>query len=54
MSPMLGAGWPSVNVGAIFIKENQELVGIWTERDLVRDSLSEGGDPKTAHESTIT
>ena len=36
------------NIGAILVKENQEFLGIWTERDLVRNSLSEGFDVKTA------
>ena len=36
------------NIGAILVKENEEYVGIWTERDLLRNALSEGFDVKTA------
>ena len=36
------------NVGAILVREKEEFIGIWTERDLVRNSLEEGFDPKAA------
>jgi len=36
------------NIGAILIEDNGEIIGIWTERDLMRDTLSEGFNPKTA------
>jgi len=35
-------------VGAILVKDGEEYVGIWTERDLMHDILEEGFDPKTA------
>lgn len=35
-------------IGAVVIEENGEYLGIWTERDLLRDMLIEGFDPKTA------
>ena len=35
-------------IGAITIKDEDEFVGIWTERDLMRNTISEGFDPKTA------
>jgi CBS domain-containing protein len=34
-------------VGAVFVKENDDIVGIWTERDLVYDSLSDDFSPRT-------
>jgi len=34
--------------GAILIMEQGEVRGIWTERDLMRDTVSENFDPKTA------
>ena len=36
------------NIGAILVKEGDEYVGIWTERDLMRNSLVEGFNPETA------
>jgi signal-transduction protein with cAMP-binding, CBS, and nucleotidyltransferase domain len=36
------------NIGAILIRKDQEFVGIWTERDLMNDILSEGFNHKTA------
>ncbi len=36
------------NIGSILVKENEEFVGIWTERDLLHNALSEGFDVKTA------
>ena len=36
------------NIGAMLVKENGNIAGIWTERDLVRNSLLAGFDPKTA------
>lgn len=36
------------NIGAILIQEGEEIVGIWTERDLARNSLQAGFDPKIA------
>lgn len=35
-------------IGAILIEENGEFVGIWTERDLLRDMLIEGFDVNTS------
>ncbi|MDP7205900.1 MAG: CBS domain-containing protein [Pirellulaceae bacterium] len=35
-------------VGAILIRENDQIVGIWTERDLMRNTLIEGFDPEEA------
>ena len=35
-------------IGAILIKESENCIGIWTERDLMRNTVSEGFDPKTA------
>jgi len=35
-------------IGAIMIKEGEKYVGIWTERDLMRNTISESFDPKTA------
>jgi signal-transduction protein with cAMP-binding, CBS, and nucleotidyltransferase domain len=35
-------------IGAILIKEGQDIVGIWTERDLMQDMLSDKFDIKTA------
>ncbi len=34
-------------VGAILVRENEEILGVWTERDLLRNTLEEGFDPKT-------
>jgi len=36
------------NIGAILVKENDRIVGIWTEKDYVRNSLQAGFDPRTA------
>lgn len=36
------------NIGAILVKENDRIVGIWTEKDFVRNSLQAGFDPRTA------
>ncbi len=35
-------------VGAIMIEEDQKIVGVWTERDLMRNTLEEEFDPRTA------
>ena len=35
-------------IGAVLVKNENEIVGIWTERDLMYDTLKEGFDPKTA------
>lgn len=35
-------------VGAVVVTEGDRLVGIWTERDLMRQSLDPGFDPGTA------
>ena len=35
-------------IGAIIVKEGEKYVGIWTERDLMRNTISESFDPKTA------
>ena len=32
-------------IGAIVVKDSNKLVGIWTERDLMRNTLIEGFDP---------
>ena len=34
-------------IGAILVKKNEEYVGIWSERDMLRNITSEGFDPKT-------
>lgn len=36
------------NIGAIVVTESEEVVGIWTERDLLRQSAEEGFDLKKA------
>ncbi len=36
-------------IGAIPVIENDKIIGIWTERDLMRNTLSSGFDPKTDH-----
>jgi len=38
-------------IGAIVIKKDDEFVGIWSERDLLRNICSEGFDPLTARVS---
>ena len=35
-------------IGAIIVKEGEKYVGIWTERDLMRNTISESFDPRTA------
>lgn len=35
-------------IGAILVKRDGVIEGIWTERDLMRNVLEEGFDPKTA------
>lgn len=35
------------NIGAILVKEGDEIIGIWTERDHLRNTLMPGYDPKT-------
>ena len=35
-------------IGAIVVKKGDEFVGIWSERDLLRNICSEGFDPMTA------
>jgi signal-transduction protein with cAMP-binding, CBS, and nucleotidyltransferase domain len=35
-------------IGAIVVKKDNEFVGIWSERDLLRNICNEGFDPKTA------
>lgn len=36
------------NIGAIVVAEGEEIIGIWTERDLLRQSAEEGFNLKTA------
>jgi signal-transduction protein with cAMP-binding, CBS, and nucleotidyltransferase domain len=38
----------ATGIGAIVIKKDDEFVGIWSERDLLRNICKEGFDPKTA------
>lgn len=35
-------------VGSIFVERDGKIVGVWTERDLLRNSEQEGFDPRTA------
>ncbi len=35
------------HIGAIVVKDKDNLVGIWTERDLMRNTLAEAFDPNT-------
>ena len=35
-------------VGALLIKKEDEIIGIWTERDLMRNIIQDGFDPKQA------
>ena len=35
-------------IGAVVVEKNDEFVGIWTERDLLRNIANEGFDPHTA------
>ena len=34
--------------GSIFVEEDGKIVGIWTERDLLRESIKEGFDTKVS------
>jgi len=34
------------NIGSVFVKEGGVYVGIYTERDLLQDTIKEGFDPK--------
>ena len=36
------------NVGSILVEDGGEIVGIWTERDLLRDTTKGGFDPTTS------
>ena len=36
------------NIGSVFIKEGGKIIGVWTERDLMRNTIIENFDPKTA------
>ena len=36
------------NIGAVVVERNNEFVGIWTERDLLRNITKEGFDPQSA------
>ncbi len=38
----------SKRIGAMLVTQNEQIVGIWTERDLLRNTLEPGFDPKTA------
>lgn len=35
-------------IGAILVKKNDKIVGIWTERDLMSDIITPGFNPETA------
>lgn len=35
-------------IGAILVRRDENIVGIWTERDLMRNTVSGGFDPATA------
>ncbi|HHL71475.1 MAG TPA: CBS domain-containing protein [Bacteroidetes bacterium] len=35
-------------IGAMLVQDESGIVGIWTERDLMKNTLQEGFDPKTA------
>lgn len=35
-------------IGSILIRDGEDIVGIWTERDLVQNTIIVGFDPKTA------
>ena len=39
-------------IGAIVVKDGDKLVGIWTERDLMRNTLVDGFDPSSDEVST--
>lgn len=38
----------SHNIGSVFVKDGDVFAGIYTERDLLKDSVKEGFDPNTA------
>ncbi len=40
-------------IGAILVEKDDEFVGIWSERDLLRHITSEGFDPKRQKSATI-
>lgn len=35
-------------IGAILVKDDEEIIGIWTERDLMHNTLEKGFDPRKA------
>jgi len=35
-------------IGAMLISESEDIKGIWTERDYLRNTMEPGFDPKTA------
>jgi two-component system NtrC family sensor kinase len=35
-------------IGSVLIKEKDNIIGIWTERDFMRNAVGQGFDPKTA------
>lgn len=35
-------------IGAVVVKEEERLLGIWTERDLMRNTVTHGFDPRSA------
>ena len=35
-------------IGAVLVEENGEMIGIWTERDLLRNSIVDDFDPRTS------
>ena len=35
-------------IGAMLVTKKDKIIGIWTERDLLRNTLEPGFDPKTA------
>lgn len=35
-------------VGAVIVKKENHIIGIWTSRDLMRNTVSENFDPKTS------
>lgn len=37
----------SNKIGAMLVTENDQIIGIWTERDFLRNMLMPGFDPKT-------
>ena len=38
-------------IGAILVKKEAAYVGIWTERDLLRNMTAPGFNPETAHDN---